>query len=140
MDEKKFLSRNVNSDNSKSLKVKFHQTTNEFNKNRSLYEKEERKLISLSRRIPRKGKTARELAEKFGISIRSVQTYTSMPRDEYEAHSITRSAPWDELGMSRATWYRKGKPMSASPSEQAPSQEKQHATNSHRLREREIPA
>lgn len=105
-----------------------------------LYEKEERKLISLSRRIPRKGKTAREIAEKFGISIRSVQTYTSMPRDEYEAHSITRSAPWDELGMSRATWYRKGKPMSASPSEQAPSQEKQHATNSHRLREREIPA
>lgn len=33
-----------------------------------------------------------------------------MPRAEYEANSIAKAAPWEALGMSRATWYRRGKP------------------------------
>jgi hypothetical protein len=33
------------------------------------------------------------------------------PRAEYEANSITRNKPWEALGMSRAGWYRAGKPM-----------------------------
>lgn len=32
------------------------------------------------------------------------------PRAEYEAQSVARSKPWTALGMSRATWYRAGKP------------------------------
>ena len=35
----------------------------------------------------------------------------AVSREEYEANSISRQKPWDALGMSRATWYRLGKPM-----------------------------
>jgi hypothetical protein len=31
-------------------------------------------------------------------------------RADYEANSISRSKPWERLGMSRASWYRAGKP------------------------------
>lgn len=34
----------------------------------------------------------------------------AQPRTEYEATSISRAKPWQQLGMSRATWYRAGKP------------------------------
>ena len=88
-----------------------------------------------------RNKTAKEIAAKVGCSERTVRYWWSMPRAEYEANSIARAAPWEALGMSRATWYRKGKPMSAPQSEQAPSQqEKQNANNRHPLRERELPA
>ena len=32
------------------------------------------------------------------------------PRREYEANSISRAKPWERLGISRKTWYRRGKP------------------------------
>jgi hypothetical protein len=32
------------------------------------------------------------------------------PRTEYEANSINRIKPWVVLGMSRASWYRAGRP------------------------------
>jgi len=32
------------------------------------------------------------------------------PRAAYEANSITRTKPWERVGMSRASWYRAGKP------------------------------
>ena len=35
----------------------------------------------------------------------------SQPREEYLANSLMRSRPWEKLGISRATWYRRGKPM-----------------------------
>lgn len=59
----------------------------------------------------RKGKTARQIAEKSGITTRTVQRYTSIPRAQYLAEAISRAKPWEALGMSRATWYRKGKPL-----------------------------
>jgi hypothetical protein len=31
-------------------------------------------------------------------------------RAEYEANSISKTRPWEALGMSRRTWYRLGKP------------------------------
>jgi hypothetical protein len=31
-------------------------------------------------------------------------------RADYEANSISRNKPWERLGMSRAKWYRAGKP------------------------------
>jgi predicted DNA-binding transcriptional regulator AlpA len=58
----------------------------------------------------RKQRTAREIAEKCGLSIRTVQRHISRPRAEYLANSITRAKPWEALGVSRATWYRMGKP------------------------------
>lgn len=72
---------------------------------------EQAKLKTIQRLLPRRGKTAIQLARKFGVTERTVQRYTSIPRAEYEANSITRAQPWEALGMSRATWYRKGKPM-----------------------------
>jgi predicted transcriptional regulator len=54
--------------------------------------------------------TARELAEKWGVTPRTVQRYIAQPRADYEAQSLTRAKPWEGLGMSRATWYRHGKP------------------------------
>ena len=61
----------------------------------------------------RRKHTAKELAEKFGCSERSVRRYVAQPRAEYLAESLMRTKPWEALGMSRATWYRKGKPMAA---------------------------
>lgn len=54
--------------------------------------------------------TARAMAEKFGISTRTVQRIFAEPREQYLAKSLSKSKPWEALGMSRATWYRKGKP------------------------------
>ena len=34
----------------------------------------------------------------------------AQPRTQYEANSIRRTKPWVSLGMSRAAWYRAGKP------------------------------
>lgn len=31
-------------------------------------------------------------------------------RHEYEANSLTRTKPWEAMGLSRAKWYRIGKP------------------------------
>ncbi len=71
---------------------------------------EQAKLRTLQKPLPRRGKTAIQLAKKFGVTERTVQRYTSIPRTEYEASSITRAKPWEAMGISRATWYRKGKP------------------------------
>lgn len=37
-------------------------------------------------------------------------------RAEYEAKSASKAKPWESMGMSRRTWYRKGKPMAQVPS------------------------
>ena len=67
-----------------------------------------------TKRVKRK-KTAKELAEKFGVHPRTIVRYMALPRAEYEANSITKTKPWEALGMSRATWYNKGKPTSIIP-------------------------
>lgn len=58
----------------------------------------------------RRGTTAAKLAKKMGVNIKTVIKYTSQPRADYLANSLTRSKPWERLGISRATWYRRGKP------------------------------
>lgn len=55
-------------------------------------------------------KTAREIAERLGIHVRTVRRYIAQPRADYLANSLTKSKPWEALEMSRATWYRHGKP------------------------------
>lgn len=58
--------------------------------------------------------TAREAAGKFGTSPRTVRAYIALPREQWLAeHTLARSEPWRALGISRATWYRRGKPMPA---------------------------
>ena len=61
--------------------------------------------------------TAREMATKYGISARSVRRVFAQPRAEYLAYSLSRVKPWEALGMSRATWYRQGKPTERQPDE-----------------------
>lgn len=72
---------------------------------------------------PRKTKrpiTAREMAEKFKISERSIRKWWSQSRADYLAeNTISRDKPWEKLGISRATWYRRGKPMPSENQEQA---------------------
>lgn len=38
------------------------------------------------------------------------RTAGAKTRAEYEANSLARTKPWERLGMSRATWYRTGRP------------------------------
>lgn len=56
--------------------------------------------------------TAKELAKRFGCSTRTVFRAWSQSRANYLAeNSISRDKPWEHFGISRATWYRRGKPM-----------------------------
>lgn len=55
--------------------------------------------------------TARELAKKFNCSQQTIRNFWAMPREEYERNSYARTQPWEHFGISRATWYRRGKPM-----------------------------
>lgn len=59
----------------------------------------------------RRETTAARLAEKLGVNVKTVVKYTAQPRPEYLANSLSRQKPWEALGMSRATWYRRGKPL-----------------------------
>lgn len=93
--------------------VKNQRTTDFKKEGENLIFIEQAKLKVLQKALPRRGKTANQLAKKFGIAVRTVQRYTSIPRSEYEAQALTRSKPWEALDMSRATWYRRGKPLQA---------------------------
>lgn len=56
--------------------------------------------------------TARELARRFKCSTRTAVAAWSQSREDYLAeNSISRTKPWKHFGISRATWYRRGKPM-----------------------------
>lgn len=94
--------------------IKDQRTTNFKQADENLLLIDKQKLGTMQRSLTRRGKTASQLAKKFGITARTVQRYTSIPRAEYEAQALTRSKPWEALGMSRATWYRRGKPLQAS--------------------------
>ena len=55
---------------------------------------------------------AREIAERFGCTTRTVYNFWAQSRADYLAeNSISRDKPWEHFGISRATWYRRGKPM-----------------------------
>jgi hypothetical protein len=58
--------------------------------------------------------SAKALAEKWGVCARTIRNYVAIPRAEYLANSLNQSKPWKALDMSRATWYRHGKPDSKS--------------------------
>jgi len=57
-------------------------------------------------RYPRNGRTARELAEKTGMSMRTAQRWTSIPREDFEARAAERHERIRELrtkGLSMRT-------------------------------------
>ena len=63
-------------------------------------------------RTTKRDVTAREMAKRFGCSTRTVFRAWSQSREDYLAeNSISRDKPWEHFGISRATWYRRGKPM-----------------------------
>ncbi|WP_172763582.1 rep protein, partial [Neisseria gonorrhoeae] len=50
--------------------------------------------------------------KRFGCSTRTVFRAWSQSRADYLAeNSISRDKPWEHFGISRPTWYRRGKPM-----------------------------
>lgn len=52
-----------------------------------------------------------ETAKRHAERTRAARRASGMqPRSVYEENSITRQKPWETLGVSRATWYRMGKP------------------------------
>lgn len=48
-------------------------------------------------RIPRNGKTAREVAEKTGLSIRTIMEWTAEPRENYLSRAEERRQKIREL-------------------------------------------
>ena len=64
---------------------------------------------------PRKTKrpmTAREMAKKFNVAESTITRWWSQTRADYPAeNTISRDKPWEKLGISRRTWYYRGKPM-----------------------------
>jgi len=55
--------------------------------------------------------SAKELAQQFGVTERSVRNVMAQPRQQWLAeHTTSRQRPWTVLGISRSTWYRYGKP------------------------------
>jgi hypothetical protein len=59
-----------------------------------------------AQRLARRQDRARQRKEE------SRRAKGAKPRVEYEANSLSRNEPWKVLGMSRASWYRAGKPQS----------------------------
>lgn len=54
-------------------------------------------MIDYADRLPRRGRTAREIAEATGMSVRQVQNWTSEPRAKYLARADERRARIQEL-------------------------------------------
>jgi hypothetical protein len=59
-----------------------------------------------AQRLARRRDRARQRKEE------SRRAKGAKPRVEYEANSLSRNEPWKTLSMSRASWYRAGKPQS----------------------------
>jgi len=63
-------------------------------------EREMLALISNAEKIRRSNQRKTEARRASGV----------ITRDQYESNSLSQKKPWELLGMSRASWYRKGKP------------------------------
>lgn len=40
-------------------------------------------------------------------SARTIRRYVAEPREQWEARSTERAAPWEDAGVARSTWYRR---------------------------------
>lgn len=69
---------------------------------------EQRQLSTIwSDDIRQEKERKRKEAERRAAGVRPREEYLA----EVKANSLKAQKPWEKLGMSRATWYRKGKPM-----------------------------
>ena len=69
---------------------------------------EQRQLSTIwSDDVRREKNRKRKEAERRAAGVRPREEYLA----EVKANSLKAQKPWEKLGMSRATWYRKGKPM-----------------------------
>jgi hypothetical protein len=62
--------------------------------------------VDLTRQQRKDRRRARDRALKHARRLAA----GAKPRAEYEAGSLSRTKPWERLGMSRRSWYRAGKP------------------------------
>lgn len=61
-------------------------------------------VIPYSERLPRNGRTARELAEKTGYTIRNIQNWTSEPREVWLARAAQRRATIRATRAAHPDW------------------------------------
>ncbi len=83
-------------------------------------------LINLFQITDDEQRTLRTLISRDMAKERDRERHTArrraagaVDRETYEANSASRQKPWETLGMSRASWYRAGKP--TAPGETGPS-------------------
>jgi len=83
-------------------------------------------LINLFQITDDEQRTLRTLISRDMAKERDRERHTArrraagaVDRETYEANSASRQKPWEALGMSRASWYRAGKP--TAPGETGPS-------------------
>lgn len=60
-------------------------------------------MITYEDRLPRNGRTARDIAERTGMSIRQVQNWTSEPRETYLSRAQERREKIRELRAAGKT-------------------------------------
>lgn len=76
-----------------------------------LYTPRNQTLIDLFGIKPHEESQLRTIISKSEAAQRDRRRHRKyMTRAEYEGQSISRQKPWEALGISRASWYRKGKP------------------------------
>jgi len=51
--------------------------------------------------------TSADVAQILGCTKRNARNYHAVLRAQYEANSLSRKKPWEALGISRATYYRR---------------------------------
>jgi len=51
--------------------------------------------------------TSGDVAQILGCTKRNARNYHAVSRAQYEANSLSRKKPWNALGISRATYYRR---------------------------------
>lgn len=60
--------------------------------------------------VPKSARYRHREARKAKAKLERRRSAGMRPREQYEAQSVSRSKPWEALSMSRAAWYRAGKP------------------------------
>ena len=68
-----------------------------------------RNLVLLAEAPDLQNLSVPQVALILGRSTRTARRYVGTPRAEYEGNSISRAIPWQDLGISRATYYRRKK-------------------------------
>jgi hypothetical protein len=81
----------------------------------------ERQLLGLTRigavNVGRRARTVLRKRRDRLAKERKRRGRGARPRSEYEANSLSKTKPWEQLGLSRARWYRLGRPAAVNEAE-----------------------